>query len=88
MTNQDVIDVLESPNPDDYGELKEAIDFAVVLIKKDMAEKPKYARQGSDDWCMCPLCGDTMDEEIQFKHCPECGKRIDWSDFQGDSNEL
>lgn len=36
---------------------------------------------------ICPSCksvvGDYESEDIWYKHCPECGRALDWSDNNG-----
>jgi len=73
VTTQDVIEILEDHSPDDTNELAEAIAFAVMLLEKDIAQKP--LRQLP--YYVCPICKTRVFAEENF--CNDCGQRLTWS---------
>lgn len=74
-----------------YGCLsKETLQMAIKALEKQIPKKPDLEGDGYadgflvyDTW-ICPCCG--MHYEVDYddyKHCPECGQAIDWSDQHG-----
>ena len=72
MTTQDVIDVLEKHSPDDTSELGEAIAFAVMILERDLAQRPVKKE------CLkyCPICKTRVFQDDNF--CVDCGQRLYW----------
>jgi len=58
----------------------EAQSMAVEALEKQILKKPKEAYDGL---FFCPACGTLLGDIcdiLQFKHCLDCGQKIDWSD--------
>ena len=68
-------------------------DVAIWALEKQIPKKPDTetinrgidvsGEYDIDNNYICPSCksvvGDYESEDIWFKHCPECGQNIDWS---------
>lgn len=54
-------------------EQKEAYKMAIKALHKQIPEKTKYG----DGYCPC--CELELEEE--WKYCPNCGQKIDWSEI-------
>ena len=77
----------------DYVDV-EALKIAVKALKKQIPKKPDTeninrgihvsGEYDIDSNYICPSCksvvGDYESEDIWYKHCPECGQALDWSD--------
>ena len=57
-------------------------------VEKQKPKKPDYEGDGYDDsgnivydtW-ICPCCGKRYEVDYDdYKYCPECGQKIDWSE--------
>lgn len=80
---------LYNPNDDPQSYV---IYWAAVELKtlreKGRPEKPIYEADGYDtegnlvyDTWICPTCETHYEvESDHYKHCPECGQAIDWSE--------
>ena len=79
---------------DIYDRDKEALEFAVKAVEKQMTKKMSikisdYMIQGylyRDKCGYCPNCGEFRGnfdyqphEIIKYKFCPDCGQALDWS---------
>ena len=73
MTTQDVIEILEEYSPDDTSELGEAIAFALMILEKDIAQKPLREPYSF----ICPICKTRVFAEENY--CNDCGQRLTWS---------
>ena len=58
-------------------EANEAVKAAIEALERQIPKKPKYGRQGPDDYVICPQCGFLGLDEFQ-PCCSECGQHIDW----------
>ncbi len=75
---------------DIYDRDKEALEFAVKAVEKQIPKKVKreFLSIGGAITCfeaeICPSCGKNIyDDEVEVsynEHCPECGQALDWSD--------
>ena len=94
MTPQEVIDILKMFTTDEFqrctsSEFDDAIYVAIEALEKRIP-KPIYEHIDTRliykvryDKFRCSECGFTTkftDGHIaQYKYCPQCGRRIDWS---------
>ena len=67
---------------DIYDRDKEALEFAVKAVEKQIPQKPQnatyfYGGKYSCQGCSKALC---FDFDEQKEYCPECGQALDWSD--------
>lgn len=84
---------------DIYDRDKEALEFAVKAVEKQVPKKVKHKTtrfviQGfelDDDCVYCPLCNKFMGNlsaEPDFNrisdYCPDCGQALDWSSLRLD----
>lgn len=66
-----------------------AFEEAIKALEKQIPEIPDYEGDGYadgflvyDTW-ICPSCGRYYEVDYDdYKYCPECGQRIDWSTFR------
>ncbi len=66
----------------------EAIDKAIKALEKQIPTKPDLEGDGYDpegnlvyDTWICPNCEKHYEVDYDdYKHCPECGQKIDWSE--------
>ena len=75
---------------DIYDRDKEALEFAVKAVEKQIPKKVKreFLAVGGAITCIeaeiCPNCGkDIYDDEVEvsyYEYCPDCGQALDWSD--------
>lgn len=85
MTIEEAIKLLEIQKPvlgcKEYKKpLMTAYDMAIEALEKQIPKKPIVNR--TDDTCLyyenyCPSCENLL--VIRYKHCPKCGKSVDWS---------
>lgn len=58
------------------------VQTVVTALQKQVPMKPTFTGDGNivyDTWT-CPNCGkDYAVEYDEYKYCPECGQKIDWS---------
>ena len=66
--------IVDNQGDQEYGG---ALDMAIEALEKQIPKKPKYGRQGPDDYVICPQCGFLGLDEFQ-PCCGECGQHIDW----------
>ena len=67
-------------------QIEGAIKMAIEALEKQIPEMPDYEGDGYadgfpiyDTW-ICPSCGRHYEIDYDdYKYCPECGQRIDWS---------
>ena len=88
ISNEEIIQVILSNYPDErYARLREAVDLALVIIKKQIPTKPIYERWAA---ARCPTCGEELSEHLgdgYYKHWEslrfcECGQKLDWSESE------
>ena len=83
MTEQEIIKYLEQ-----HGHIADDVkDMAINAIEKQIASKPNRWGDGYSDGQLvydmweCPNCGKNYELECdEYKHCPECGQKIDWEE--------
>ena len=94
MTPQEVIDILKMFTTDEFqrctsSEFDDAIYVAIEALEKRIP-KPIYEHIDTRliykvryDKFRCSECGFTTGftdgHTAQYKYCPQCGRRIDWS---------
>jgi len=65
-------------------ELKQSLDELEELKKRDTPLKVNQSWEEEDNRVFdCPHCGDTwfyLNDSDEWKFCPNCGQRLDWSD--------
>lgn len=70
------------------GDLMLALDMGIAALKKQIPKKPDFEGDGYDDkgniiydtW-ICPCCEERYEVYYDnYKHCPNCGQALDWSD--------
>lgn len=62
-----------------------AYTMAIEALEKQISKKPVWQNEDAgyyfdtgEGWvCICPTCGEYIDE---YEHHCKCGQRIDWSD--------
>lgn len=70
---------------------KEALEFAVKAVEKQVPKKVKreFATEGGCITCfetdVCPTCGDDfyiddLGQTMYYSFCPDCGQALDWTD--------
>lgn len=68
--------------------ISEALYMGCDALKKQIPKKPDFEGDGYDDggnliydtW-ICPCCETKYEVDYEhYKHCPECGQKIDWSE--------
>ena len=92
MTPKEAVEMLnkcgtntEQPYEDMILEaLEQALTELEELKKRDTAMKVKQSWEEEDNHIFdCPHCGDTWfytTDSEDWKFCPNCGQRLDWSD--------
>lgn len=84
---------------DKADEVKLAINIAIGAMKQFddkllTPKKPTYEDESISDgrlvydtW-ICPCCGKVYELDYDdYKHCPECGQAIDWSEVEIDESK-
>lgn len=66
------------------------IDDEIIIeaLEKQIPKKPDFEGDGYDccgelvyDTWICPCCETKYEVDYEhYKHCPECGQKIDWSE--------
>ena len=82
---QEALDYLKNGNL--FGELSNvALDSIEELVDKEIPKKPtiSYSIIGEEN-SYCPNCVSRFSRtvayaRVAYKHCPECGQAIDWSE--------
>lgn len=69
---------------------REAIQTAILALEKQVPKKPIVENLGTNYsfWYLCPQCNRKLINNIdgswvagmKYKHCPDCGQKIDWSE--------
>ena len=54
-----------------------AIDTAISALEKQIPKKPINDRSENESTTRCGCCNAQL--VAKFKHCPRCGRRMDWS---------
>ena len=68
----------------------QAIKVAKECIEKQIPKRPDFEGDGYDengyliyDTWICPCCEEAYEVDYDdYKHCPNCGQAIDWSDTE------
>ena len=90
ITNEEAIKAIKcNYPPENYTILREALDMAMEALEKQIPEIPDYEGDGYadgflvyDTW-ICPSCGRYYEVDYDdYKYCPECGQRIDWTPLE------
>ena len=85
---KEAIEAIRSNMPTSgFQMLRESICMAIEALEKLSQKKPDYEGDGYTDgelvydtW-ICPSCGTEYEvDHDEYKHCPECGQAIDWSE--------
>ena len=90
MTYEEAIEILQEER--DYAQfskyVKDAIKIAISALEKQIPKKVIFGHDEQDAIC-CPNCETEiamMDEyryeSVFYKHCPNCGQKLDWSDTE------
>lgn len=81
-------DIVSAGDGSPDGDLLLAIDMAVAALEKQIPKKVIFGHDEQDAIC-CPNCETEiamMDEyryeSVFYKHCPNCGQKLDWSDTE------
>ena len=67
----------------------ENVQTVVTALQKQVPMKPTFQGDGYaddsivyDTW-ICPNCGKDYEVEYdEYKYCPECGQKIDWTEVK------
>lgn len=82
MTAEEAMKIRQNPSAEhiDIKELNKCIDEA--LKKQIPAPVIMLGFNGSICTAIgcCPICDGKLLRECDFKYCPDCGQRLDWSD--------
>lgn len=91
MTYEEAINAIKSNYPpENYAILREGLDMAIEALEKQIPEMPNYEGDGYadgflvyDTW-ICPRCGRYYEDDCNddYRYCPQCGQRIDWSSLE------
>lgn len=88
ITTQEAIRTLKMEMLGDSEQMKCAKQTAIEALEKQIAKKPDSEGDGYDDngkliydtW-ICPCCQIKYELDYDdYKFCPECGQKIDWSE--------
>lgn len=73
----------------DTEAIREAYELAIGDMQKQIPKKPYLWGDGYADGVLiydmwdCPNCEKTYEVDYEeYKHCPNCGQAIDWSDSE------
>lgn len=91
MTNEEAINTIEHGciYRDKRG--GEALEIAVIALKKQIPKKPKKKEENQySAFYDCPCCGGYLVSKIdgelcggqEYKYCYRCGQALDWSDIE------
>lgn len=81
MTIEEAILQLELNRPTAYTELREAIDMAIVALKKQIIKKPIKIKKSYWTDYLCPNCKELLGNTIEVDRsslCPCCGQALNW----------
>jgi len=55
--------------------------YAIQYAKKAIPKEPIL--RGENDYPYCPnrICNHRLAERTRYKHCPDCGQRLDWENM-------
>lgn len=62
---------------------KQLAEYEGNILVRDTPKRPRkeWNSDHTRDWPVCPTCGLSVEGLYrQFKFCPECGQRLDWSE--------
>lgn len=67
-----------------------AYEVAIEALEEQIPQKPDFEGDGYDengyliyDTWICPCCEERYEVDYEeYKHCPNCGQAIDWSDTE------
>ena len=82
MTREEAIEILEANRPDPcYQMLREAVDFAVDALEKQIPMKTMPPELGISPRhpiiIPCGNCGMELEDRM-WEYCPWCGQAINW----------
>lgn len=94
MTRNEAIKILRTEMLGDSVQMELAKQMGAYALEKQIPKKPDTeninrgidvsGEYDIDSNYICPSCksvvGDYESEDIWYKHCPECGQALDWSD--------
>ena len=80
MTNKEAIETIEANYPpENYSMLRETLDMAIALMKKQEAVKIKVYGIFYDGRCgRCPNCHIELNENDCQSYCGYCGQKVKW----------
>ena len=99
MTRKEAIDAIKcNYPPEHYSMLREALDMAIKELKRPQTTKYKHIGTRVTYWgkhkyiFKCETCGLTKEftdnHTAQYKYCPSCGRKIDWSKPKGNDCDV
>ena len=69
-----------SDDPDaGWCDSAELWEDALALLKEQEAVEPIHPETVDEPWFKCGACGQWVDNS-QFRYCPWCGRKVNWSD--------
>ena len=84
----DIIQSQDGRAPEYERNQVESLKAAIYALEKQIPKKPDFEGDGYDDkvniiydtW-ICPCCEERYEVYYDnYKHCPNCGQALDWSD--------
>lgn len=91
ITPQEAIKTLKIEMLGDDEQMKYAKQIVIEALEKQIPKKPDFIGDGYDDNCnliydtwICSSCETQYEVDYDdYKFCPECGQKIDWSEQNG-----
>ena len=78
MTYEEVIKSIMGALSDNFYDCP-LDDKAINTLEKQIPKKPILLRKFHD--LRCPVCKGYVETEVdEYRYCPTCGQRIDWSE--------
>ena len=79
-------------NSIEYGKVRDDQDIELIgeIVEKEIPMKPIDIKKPVLTWGLCPVCkgeyrilgGKPNRVFLSDKYCPDCGQKLDWSDFK------
>lgn len=84
MTNKEAIEILLAGKAKvDWHEIIEAVNVAMLALKKTMPQKVGNLEKHVDHVKgNCPSCGYIISNYGDAEYCIKCGKKLDWADHE------